>query len=264
MQYIYKIENIQNHKIYIGLTNNWERRKRQHFASYRNDSYIDSEILKNPSLFTFEVIDQADTREEIEIKEIYWIKYYDSFKNGYNRTPGGFVGSCWNTENDKNPRAQLTCEDVANIRYRRMQGERMSTVYEDYKDKLQGDKRAGFSKVWLHDSWPNICPEYKGHYPTVDTKYFAAIRNNQLTDYDYDFLEKYFKWNGPVQYYNEIYKMYFKGRIDWESFQELCKSIIEPLYGNKSTRRYRNKNGETNRRIQNFRLELKEEPKYIA
>ena len=28
MQYIYKIENIINHKIYIGLTNDWQRRCR--------------------------------------------------------------------------------------------------------------------------------------------------------------------------------------------------------------------------------------------
>lgn len=58
----------------------------------------------------------------------------------------------WDCENELNPRAQLTREDVANIRFRRMQGERMSVVYEDYKHKLIGDKRAGFSKVWLHGS----------------------------------------------------------------------------------------------------------------
>ena len=60
---------------------------------------------------------------------------------------------------------------------------------------------------------------------------------------------------------NEIYKI-FKGRIDWESFQKLCGEIIEKLYGNKSTRRYRNKNGETQKRIDMFRAELGEEPKY--
>lgn len=49
---------------------------------------------------------------------------------------------------------------------------------------------------------------------------------------------------------------------DWESFQRLCGEIIEKLYGNKSTRRYRNKNGETQRRINEFHQELKEESKY--
>ena len=33
-----------------------------------------------------------------------------------------------------------------------MNGERLADVYEDYKDKVEGDKRAGFSKLWLHES----------------------------------------------------------------------------------------------------------------
>ena len=69
----------------------------------------------------------------------------------------------------------------------------MSDVYNDYKDQLQGNKRAGFSKMWLHDSWPDICEEYKGHYPSIDTKYYSAIRKNELDEMDYDFLENYFK-----------------------------------------------------------------------
>lgn len=48
---------------------------------------------------------------------------------------------------EKNPRAQLTEEDVKQIRIRRMNGERLSDVYEDYKEKLLGGKRDGFSKV---------------------------------------------------------------------------------------------------------------------
>lgn len=263
MQYIYKITNIENNKIYIGLTNDWERRKREHFNGCKTKYYIDQEISKNPSLFTFEVIDQCESRVEIEQKEIYWIEYYNSYREGYNKTSGGFLKGCWDCQGEKNPRAQFSAEDVANIRYRRMQGERMSDVYNDYKDQLSGDKRAGFSKMWLHDSWPEICEEYKGHYPPVDTKYFAAIRKNTLDSMDYEFLEDFFKWYGPISKYNEIYKT-FKNKIDWESFQETCKKIVETLYGNKSTRRYRNKNGETDRRIQMFRNELKNEPIYIA
>lgn len=262
MQYIYKIENIINHKVYIGLTNDWKRRYREHFNGSKLKCYIDKEIHANPDQFIFEVIDECDSREEVEQLEIKWIKYYDSYKNGYNKTTGGFLRGSWDCENELNPRAQLTCEDVANIRFRRMQGERMSTVYEDYKHKLIGDKRAGFSKVWLHGSWPNICPEYIGKYPAVDTKYFAAISKNELTQYDYEFLTQYFQWYGPIKY-NDVYKL-FKGKIDWESFQKECKKIVAALYGNKSTRRHRNKNGETDKRIEEFHKQLKNKPEYIA
>ena len=263
MQYIYKIENIINHKIYIGLTNDWQRRKREHFNGCKLKCYIDQEIHKDPQNFVFEVIDQCEDREEVEQLEIKWIKYYDSYNTGYNRTTGGFLQGCWDCENEKNPRAQLTCEDVANIRFRRMNEERMSTVYEDYKDKLLGDKRAGFSKIWLHGSWPNICPEYIGHYPKVDNKFFAAIPKNELSDNDYKYLLNYFKWFGPISKYNELHKI-FKAKIDWQSFQRECKKIVEQLYGNKSTRRYRAKNGETAQRIEQFRKELGSEPVYIA
>ena len=33
--YIYKIENKVNHKIYIGLTNNIERRRKRHFSDLK-------------------------------------------------------------------------------------------------------------------------------------------------------------------------------------------------------------------------------------
>lgn len=263
MQYIYKITNIINNKVYIGLTNDWKRRKREHFNGSKIKCYIDKEISQNPKNFIFEVIDQCESREEIEQKEIYWISYYNSYKEGYNKTTGGFLGCCWDCQGEKNPRAQLTAEDVANIRFRRMQGERMSDVFEDYKDKMPGGKRNGFSKVWLHSSWPEICEEYKDKYPKIPAEYYGAIRKNFLKDSDYIFLEKYFKWNGPNMKYNIVYKN-FKNIIDWESFQQICKNIVESLYGNKSTRRYRNKNGETQKRIENFRKELVEEPVYIV
>lgn len=263
MQYIYKITNITNGLVYIGLTNNWYRRKKEHFNGSKNKCYIDKEISLNPSNFVFEVIDQCESREEIEQKEIYWIKHYNSYNHGYNQTTGGFLGRCWDCQGEKNPRAQLTTEDVANIRFRRMQGERMSDVYEDYKNKLLGDRRNGFSKVWLHKSWPEICEEYKGHYPVIDTKYYAAIRKNLFSEKEYDFLNQYFKWYGPSVRYNKIYSN-FKDKIDWESFQEICKDIVEKLYGKKNTRQYRNKNGETAKRVENFRKELIKEPVYIA
>lgn len=40
------------------------------------------------SNFTFEVVEECSL-EELDEKEIKWIAYYDSWKNGYNMTPGG-------------------------------------------------------------------------------------------------------------------------------------------------------------------------------
>jgi hypothetical protein len=42
MYYIYKIENLINHKIYIGLTNNIIRRRNRHFTDLRCNRHDNS------------------------------------------------------------------------------------------------------------------------------------------------------------------------------------------------------------------------------
>lgn len=92
MKYIYKIENLINHKIYIGQTNNIKRR----FAEHRNKTHFkepnkilyyafDKYGINN---FSFEVIDEV-SEDKANEREKYWINYYDSFENGYNMTEGG-------------------------------------------------------------------------------------------------------------------------------------------------------------------------------
>lgn len=39
--------------------------------------------------FEWSIIDQAYSQEDLDEKEIYWIDYYDSYRNGYNMTLGG-------------------------------------------------------------------------------------------------------------------------------------------------------------------------------
>ena len=262
---VYLITNKLNNKKYIGVAKDFNQRMYQHSIGHDSShSYIDKSILKNGwENYECAIIDNYSNDEERKILEQKYIKLYHTHcsEGGYNLTWGGEDVCFPDTKGENNPRAQLTEEDVKNIRNRRMNGERMSSVYEDYKDKLKNSKRAGFSKIWLHESWIEICPEYKGKYPEVSKSFFAAITKNELNQYDKNYLQDYFKWFGPITKYNEIYKI-FKEKIDWESFQKLCGEIIKNLYGNKSTRRYRNKNGETQKRIDGFHQELKKEPVY--
>lgn len=92
MKYIYKIENLINHKIYIGQTNNPKRRFAEHRAKgYENNSHkilyyaFDKYGIDN---FDFLVIEEVDDNDANN-REKYWISYYDSFENGYNMTEGG-------------------------------------------------------------------------------------------------------------------------------------------------------------------------------
>lgn len=90
-KYIYKITNNINGKSYIGQTSDYQRRFAEHKAKgygqektkilyYAFDKYG----IEN---FTFEVIENKTSN--YNEREKYWIKYYDSFENGYNMTEGG-------------------------------------------------------------------------------------------------------------------------------------------------------------------------------
>lgn len=94
MGYIYKITNLINQKVYIGLTyRTIEIRWREHKSRAFNNwpGYLYNSIRKHGIQNFF--IEQIDIGfdEELKIKEQYWINYYDSAnpKKGYNLTLGG-------------------------------------------------------------------------------------------------------------------------------------------------------------------------------
>jgi len=93
---IYKATNLVNNKIYIGQTKNEiEKRIKGHIKESKNEN------TKRPFLlsikkhgidnFLFEEIDRADTFDELDEKEIYWINFYNATDNeiGYNLLGGG-------------------------------------------------------------------------------------------------------------------------------------------------------------------------------
>lgn len=98
MYYIYKIENLINHKKYIGLTNNIKRRRNRHFTDLRCNRHDNNFLQKEFNIygienFSFEEIYAGDISiEEIGKKEQFYIKLYDSYYNGYNQNEGGNFG----------------------------------------------------------------------------------------------------------------------------------------------------------------------------
>ena len=89
--WIYKITNIQNNKVYIGQS---IRPIEQRFKRHINDALhnkLDTHFARaireyGVDSFKLEEIDSAKTQEELNKKEQYWIKYYNSVKEGYNET----------------------------------------------------------------------------------------------------------------------------------------------------------------------------------
>lgn len=92
--YIYKITNLINDRIYIGQTiQDVKERFYQHCATKTSSAVLNMPIHKailkygktNFSLEILEIVEQS----HLDVREQYWIDYYDSYNNGYNATKGG-------------------------------------------------------------------------------------------------------------------------------------------------------------------------------
>ncbi len=93
--WIYKITNIQNNKMYIGQTiRPIEQRFRRHLNDALNniiDTHFARAIRKyGKENFIIEIIDTAQTQDELNKKKQYWIHYYNSVNEGYNETDAIF------------------------------------------------------------------------------------------------------------------------------------------------------------------------------
>lgn len=106
---IYKIENTINHKVYIGQTtdkkgfngryccngNGIERVYNFHNNRKKRNLQYNSHLLNAIEKYGFdsftvdEIFDVALSPNELNNKEILYIAQFDSFRNGYNNTPGG-------------------------------------------------------------------------------------------------------------------------------------------------------------------------------
>lgn len=94
---IYKIENLITHHVYIGQSRNIEIRWRRHkddIHSGKKDYPLYRAINKyGIDNFSFEVIEECP-KENLDEREQFWIKYYNSYKDGYNQTLGGQGAKC--------------------------------------------------------------------------------------------------------------------------------------------------------------------------
>ena len=92
---IYKVENLVNHKAYIGqskyIEKRWNKHQNEPFNpnSHSYDYPLYRAIRKyGIENFSFEVLEECEI-SELNAKEIYYIEKFDTFYNGYNQTVGG-------------------------------------------------------------------------------------------------------------------------------------------------------------------------------
>ena len=144
MYYIYKIENLINHKIYIGLTNNIVRRRTRHFTDLRHNHHDNHFLQKEFNIygednFSFSVEFEGNvTEKEIGDKEREFIKKYDSYRNGYNQNEGGNFGA-------SNGGSKLTQSDIFNIlsvlEFMSRPGQVLADIYDVSRTTISRIKR---------------------------------------------------------------------------------------------------------------------------
>lgn len=211
---IYKITNNINGKIYIGQSNNIQRR----FSEHQNRGAtsripVDIAIQRyGKENFNFEIIEECSI-EQLNQKETYWITYFNSIENGYNCSVGGDQQSI----GSNNGRAILTENEVKFIRTAYNNHERRKDVYEYFKDKITF---SSFARIWDGTSWAHIMPEV---FTEENKRYYSKEATNgekssnaKLTDEEViKIRERYVSENAKT-----IYKDY-EDRCSYNTLQQI-------------------------------------------
>ncbi len=153
--YIYKITSPLG-DVYIGQTINIRKRKHAYKKEqYKKQTKLWNNCQKynwNPAN-TFEVIEECLCGEDklfLNVREIYWVSYYDSYKNGLNCTEGGKgqVGRYW-TEEQKEKQTYLinSMYEKGEIKLNPLKGHNLS---EEHKEKIRNSSKEYFL---THEHW---------------------------------------------------------------------------------------------------------------
>ena len=183
---IYKITNTKTGKVYIGkTTRSLNDRLQGHINSAeKGNNFKLSRAIKKygKENFVIEPIDFAETHEELNEKEIYYISEYNSLENGYNMTIGGEGG---NTYIDKSDEEMKVISEKISVALRKNNGNHGQFVgpkngmygkhhTPEAKEKIgKASKNRKFSKE--HNR--KISEYYRGrkkHYLHPHTKLFVT------------------------------------------------------------------------------------------
>ena len=165
---VYKITNKVTNKIYIGITNQGSgARYRHHWYESRigEPSPIHRSMAKyGEDNFTLEIIDFADTYDELKEKEKYWIKQYNSTDKsiGYNLTEGGdgTFGRKHSEETKEKIRQKALGRKVSEETKKKMSEAKLGKCSDKQREHLLKLTVGQSKKIYQYDTDFNLIGEY--------------------------------------------------------------------------------------------------------
>lgn len=141
---IYMFKNKINGKIYVGqTTQTFRKRTMQHMRSKKG--YFDAALRKyGIESFEYEVIDTAKSTEELNKKEIYWIKKLNTMRpNGYNLCEGGNTTRGYSHREESKRKMSVTKKKLGS-----MKGEKNHYYGKHHTKEI----REKMSKAWENEA----------------------------------------------------------------------------------------------------------------
>ena len=133
---IYCIINIINNKKYVGKSRNIEKRWTIHkrklsLKNHPNIHLLNAWYKYGENNFNFKIIEEC-FKESLSEKEIFYINYFDTLNNGYNKTRGGDGFSMNHSDNTKRKISE-------SLKNQWKAGERKGKPFtQESKEKLKG------------------------------------------------------------------------------------------------------------------------------
>lgn len=216
--YIYQITNLINGKIYIGKTNNIQKRWANHKCSNNPDMVIARALRKyGVSNFKFEVLYRNISIEDIDELEQKTIKEKNSLvPNGYNVAEGGQGCTGVSKHGASNSNAHLTQEEAQYILNHR--NEPMYVLYELVSDKLSYEQ---FKKLYHHQTYTDLTTSVS-EYP-YNREFSSQFVSNNL---EYDEVIELRKRYANGEYWRDVYEDYKDRYFDEMTFWNI-------YYGNR-------------------------------
>lgn len=149
--------NLISGKIYIGKTNNKNKRWRDHILISKNSNHKDYSVIHKAlnkyglNNFQITIIQKFTTNESANKSEKYWIEYYKTYiekygnEFGYNLTAGGDGMQAGTLSGIKNPKAKLSEQQVKDIKLSNLPTKQLSSTYNVHRTIIQRIRR---DNIW--------------------------------------------------------------------------------------------------------------------